>query len=321
MTATRRTALGMGAAALLPFVRRGAEAAQPLSNQQAPAFYRFKIGALEATAINDGFASRPLEGFIKNAALDDVKAALGGVFLPTDKVVIPFTTIVVNTGSKLVLLDTGNGDMGAPTSGTWMANFKAAGFDPANVDAVMISHFHGDHINGLRRKDGTEVFPKAELMVPSVEWDFWMSDDKMNAAPDGLKPAFQGVRRVFGPKAKDVTRFDWGKEPITGISTIKADGHTPGHTAFAIANGGGKLLVMSDTTNNPLLFARNPTWTAVFDMDGDTAIATRKRLLDMAATDKMQVSFYHAAFPATGHIAKQGGGYDLVPLSSFQAGM
>ena len=114
-------------------------------------------------------------------------------------------------------------------------------------------------------------------------------------------------------------QFDyWGKEPITGISTIKADGHTPGHTAFAIANGGVKLLVMSDTTNNPLLFARNPTWTAVFDMDGDTAIATRKRLLDMAATDKMQVSFYHAAFPATGHIAKQGGGNRYFMFDPFK---
>ncbi len=321
MQLSRRAALaGTAAVALSPLAGRAAQAAQALSGQQAPAYYRFKVGDLEVTAINDGFASRPLDGFIKNASLDDVKAVLGAAFLPTDKMTIPFTTLVVNTGQKLVLIDSGNGNTGAPTTGTWMTNFKAAGFDPANVDAVIISHFHGDHINGLRLKDGTEVFPKAELMVPATEWAFWMSDDKMNAAPEGMKPAFANVRRVFGPKAKDITQFQWGKEPITGITALDAHGHTPGHTAFAVASGTGKLLVMSDTTNNPVLFARKPEWTAVFDMDGEEAIKSRRKMLDMAATDRMQVSFYHAAFPATGHIAKDGTGFQMVPMS-FQAAL
>jgi len=315
MNLSRRAVLGGTAAAALAPIVGSALAAAPIATQQAPAFYRIKVGDMEVTAINDGAAYRPLDGFIKNASLDDVKAALGAAFLPTDKMTIPFTTLVVNTGSKLVLLDTGNGDLGAPTTGTWMRNFKAAGFDPAQVDVVMISHFHGDHINGFRLKDGTEVFPKAELMVPAAEWDYWMSDDKMNAAPDGLKPNFQNVRRVFGPRASTVTRFEGGKEPVTGISTISAPGHTPGHSAFALSSGNGRLLVMSDTTNNPLLFARKPEWTAVFDMDGEQAIATRKKMLDMAATDKLQVSFYHAAFPATGFIAKQASGFDMVPVS------
>ena len=196
-----------------------------------------------------------------------------------------------------------------------MANFKAAGFDPANVDTILISHFHGDHINGMRLKDGTAVFPKAEVMVPAPEWGFWMDDAKMAAAPDGLKPNFQNVRRVFGPMAKDIKQFEWGKEPVTGITTIAAPGHTPGHTAFAIASGSGKLMVMSDTTNNPALFVRNPDWQAVFDMNGPEAAATRRKMLDMAATDKMQVSFYHASFPATGFIAKEGTGFQMVPVS------
>ncbi len=313
MQLNRRTILA-GAAAT-PLLGKAVFAAQPLVGKQAPAFYRFKVGEFEVTAINDGFARRPLDGFIKNASLDDVKAALGSAFLPTDQMTIPFTTLVVNTGAKLVLLDSGNGDSGAPTTGSWMANFKAAGFDPANVDTVLVSHFHGDHINGLRLKDGSAVFPRAEIIVPEVEWAFWMSDDKMNAAPDGLKPAFNNARRVFGPIAKDVNRFQWGKEPITGITALQADGHTPGHTAFAISSGNGRLLMMSDTTNNPILFARKPDWTAVFDMDGEQAIKTRRKLLDMAATDRIQVSFYHAAFPATGHIAKLGSGFDMVPMA------
>jgi glyoxylase-like metal-dependent hydrolase (beta-lactamase superfamily II) len=142
-----------------------------------------------------------------------------------------------------------------------------------------------------------------------------MNDERMASAPEGMKPAFANVRRVFGPRAKDVKQFQWGNEPVTGITAIDAHGHTPGHTAFAVASGNGKLLVMSDTTNNPVLFARKPEWTAVFDMNGEQAIATRRRLLDMAAADKLQVSFYHAAFPATGHIARDGGGYQMVPLS------
>jgi glyoxylase-like metal-dependent hydrolase (beta-lactamase superfamily II) len=223
--------------------------------------------------------------------------------------------LVVNTGSKLVLIDSGNGNSGAPTTGSWMTNFKAAGFDPTNVDTVLISHFHGDHINGLRLKDGTAVFPKAEIMVSEAEWAFWMNADKMAAAPDGMKPAFNNVRRVFEPIAKDITQFAWGKEPVTGITTIDAHGHTPGHTAFALSSGNGRLLVMSDTTNNPILFARHPEWSAVFDMNGDDAIKTRRKMLDMAATDRMQVSFYHAAFPATGFIAKSGNGFNMVPIA------
>jgi len=316
MPISRRTALGAAVvAALTPSMLRSGKAAQPAAGSQAPGFYRFKVGDLEVTAINDGFATRPLAGFIKNASDQDVEKALAAAFLPTDKIVIPFTTLVVNTGGKLVLLDTGNGDAGAPTTGLWMKNFRAAGFDPANVDTILISHFHGDHINGLRLKDGTEVFPKAEVMVPVPEWDYWMSDEKMAAAPDGLKGAFQTVRRVFGPKVKDITRFEWGKEPVTGISTVAAPGHTPGHTGFAIASGTGRLMMMSDTTNNPLIFARNPDWAAVFDMDGGQAAQTRRRLLDMAAADRMQVSFYHAAFPATGFITKDGSGFKMVPAT------
>lgn len=317
MQLNRRTVLGtaLGAAAATPLLGKAALAAQPLSGMQAPAFYRFKVGTMEVTAINDGFIRRPLEGLIKNANLDDVKAVMGAAFLPTDQYTMPFTTLVVNTGSKLVLIDSGNGNSGAPTTGSWMTNFKAAGFDPANVDTVLISHFHGDHINGLRLKDGTAVFPKAEIMVSEAEWAFWMNADKMAAAPEGMKPAFNNVRRVFEPIAKDITQFAWGKEPVTGITTIDAHGHTPGHTAFVLSSGNGRLVVMSDTTNNPVLFARHPEWSAVADMNGEDAIKTRRKMLDMAATDRMQVSFYHAAFPATGFIAKSGNGFNMVPIA------
>ncbi|MBL8587498.1 MAG: MBL fold metallo-hydrolase [Methylobacteriaceae bacterium] len=310
MDLNRRTVLA-GAAATLAAAPALAKA--PLAGAQSASAYRYKIGDYEVTAIHDGFFSRPLEGFIKNADLADVKKAMEEAFLPTDRIPISFTTLVVNTGSKLVLIDTGNGDSGAPTSGVWMKNFKAAGFDPKDVDQVVISHFHGDHINGLRLKDGSAVFANAEIAVPAPEWAFWMDDAKMAAAPDGLKPAFQNARRVFGPIAKDVKQFEWGKEAAPGIVAVEAAGHTPGHTAFAIQSGPGRMMAMSDTTNHPALFVRNPTWAAVFDMDGDKAAATRRKLLDMAASEKTQVGFYHAPFPATGFIAKDGAGFRMQP--------
>jgi glyoxylase-like metal-dependent hydrolase (beta-lactamase superfamily II) len=178
----------------------------------------------------------------------------------------------------------------------------------------VFSHFHGDHINGFRLKNGTAMFPNAEVMVPAAEWAFWMDDAKMGAAPEAMKGAFGNVRRVFAPIAKDVKQFEAGKEILPGITAIAAPGHTPGHTTFAVASGGKSLMVMSDTTNHPALFVRNPDWSAVFDMDGPQAAATRRKLLDMVAADRMQVAFYHAPFPATGFIAKSGNGFEMVPV-------
>ncbi|MFY8038078.1 MAG: MBL fold metallo-hydrolase [Bosea sp. (in: a-proteobacteria)] len=307
MTAAAATALatgGMSAPAL----------AQAAATGQAPGFYRYKAGDMTVTAINDGFAQRPLEGFIRNAELSAVQAAMGAAFLSTNALSISFTTLVVQDGAQVTLLDTGNGDSGAPTSGVWMRNFRAAGFTPEQVTRVVFSHFHGDHINGLRLKDGTLTFPNAELIVPAPEWAFWMDDARMGAAPEAMRGAFANVRRVFAPVAANVKQYQPGAEVAPGITSVAAFGHTPGHCVFMISSGTGKLMFMADTTNHPALFVKNPDWSAIFDMDADVARATRRRLLDMAAAEKTQVHFYHAPFPATGFIAKAGNSYDFVPV-------
>lgn len=314
----RRHALAAGAAAVAaPTLAISASPppamAQAAAPAQAPGFYRYKVGDITVTAINDGFFNRPLEGFVRNADLSAVQAAMSAAFLPTNAVPVPFNTLVVETGGKVVLLDTGNGNSGAPTSGTWMANFRAAGFDPARVDSVIISHFHGDHINGIRLRDGTAVFPNAEIQVPAPEWAFWMSDERMAQAPEAARGAFQNCRRVFGPVAAQVKQFEPGAEVAPGITSQAAFGHSPGHTVFMIASGNGKLFYMADTSNHPALFVRNPDWAAIFDMDADTARTTRRRLLDMAASERTRVHFYHAPFPANGYIARDGNGYQLVP--------
>src|SRR5918997_4125327 len=286
---------------------QAAQGAGPAS-QQAPGFYRYKVGEIELTALHDGWAPRNLEGFIRNVDFPDVRRAAEEAFLPTNTIENSFTPLLVRSGGKTIMIDTGNGDAGAPTTGTTRANLRAAGLDPARVDIVIISHFHGDHINGLRLRDGTAVYPNAEVMVPAGEWAFWMDDARMNQAPDPMKPAFQNVRRVFGSMAKDVKQFEWNKEIAPGITAIDASGHSPGHTAFVIQSGGKSLTHVVDAINHPAFFVRHPDWLPVFDMDADKARATRRRLLDIAATERTQLAFYHAPFPAIGHVRQDGNG-------------
>jgi glyoxylase-like metal-dependent hydrolase (beta-lactamase superfamily II) len=311
-TATAGAAIALGPITL----NTPARASAPAAGKQVPGFYRYKVGDYEITALNDGvFNSELKDGFIKNATLPDVQKALADAFQPTDVVRIPFTALAVNTGSKLILIDTGTGGRLVPTAGIYMNNLAAAGIDPKAVDSVVISHFHPDHINGLRLKDDSLAFPNAEVQVPAPEWAYWMDDGKMSTAPDALKGNFNNVRRVFSSIAKDVKQFEPGKEVASGITSIAAHGHTPGHVAFAVASGNQSMMTVVDTTNNAYLFVRNPEWQPAFDMDGNMAVDTRKRLLDRAAADKMLVAGYHWPFPAAGYITKEGSGFHLNPVA------
>ncbi len=314
---TRRRTLGgtaaLTAAAVFPSIPR-AQAAAPRQVGPAVAFRRLQVGELEVTLLFDGHARRPLDaGFVRNAPLTEVQQALADAFQPTDALLIPFTATLVNTGTALVLFDSGNGDSGAPGTGLARAGLAAAGYSPEQVDLVVVSHFHGDHINGLRSKAGDLLYPGARILVPEPEWAFWMDDAQMSRAPDAMKGAFQNVRRVFAPIAGRVERYAGERELVPGITAIPAIGHTPGHHAFRLSSGNQSLLVWSDTTNKPELFVRNPDWQAVFDMDGNRAAETRKRLLDMLASERMPVVGYHFPFPAVGHVAREGGGWRYVP--------
>jgi glyoxylase-like metal-dependent hydrolase (beta-lactamase superfamily II) len=310
---TRRNMLAgvsLAAASALP-----AQAAAPATGKQAPSIYRYRVGEMELTAIYDGVWYRPIdEKFIRKANYADVQRAMSDAFMPAEKLATPFTMLLVNTGKKLILLDTGTGGQVASTAGAFSQNLIAAGIDPKTIDQIVISHFHPDHINGIKTKDNDLIFPNAEIMVPAAEWAFWSDDANMRAAPDGLKIVFHNVRRIFNDIAKDVTHYEPGKVVAPGVETVAAPGHTPGHTVFAIQSGKDAMMVLSDTTQHPALFARNPEWEPQFDIDGAAAVTTRKKLLDRVAADRMLVTGYHFPFPACGHIVKTATGYEHVPL-------
>ena len=311
---TRRNVLA-GASLAATAAVAPAQAAAPVTGRQAPSIYRYRIGEMELTAIYDGVWYRPIdEKFIRNANYTDVKQAMSDAFMPPEKLATPFTTLLVNTGKKLILLDTGTGGQVASTAGSFGANLIAAGIDPKSIDQIVISHFHPDHINGIKTKDNDLIFPNAEIMVPNAEWAFWSDDANMNAAPQGLKIVFHNVRRIFADLAKDVTRYEPGRIVAPGVETVAAPGHTPGHTVFALQSGNDSMMVLSDTTQHPALFARNPEWEPQFDIDGAAAVKTRKKLLDRVAADRMLVTGYHFPFPACGHIVKTATGYEHVPL-------
>ncbi len=312
---TRRTLLAGSAAAALAAGAGPAAAAVPPKGKQTPGVYRYRIGTFELTALYDGIWYRPItDKFIRNAPFAEVEHALAAAFMPVDKLATPFTTLVVNTGKRLALIDTGTGGQIAPSAGALRENLSAAGIDPKAVDLIVISHFHPDHINGIKDKDNTVVFPNAEIMVPAAEWTFWMDDANMNAAPAEQKLTFRNQRRIFSDIARRVTRFTPGAEVAPGILTLAAPGHTPGHTVCSIHSGDQSLLVLGDTAQHPAVFARHPDWQAAFDIDGDAAVATRKKLFDRAAADRMLVTGYHFPFPACGHLIKTASGYEHVPV-------
>ena len=306
------TALAIGTAPLVG--ADPARAGAPLAGRQVPGLYRYKVGTFELTAVYDGVWYRPIdEKFIRNADSVSVGREMADAIMPPGKLTTPFTALLVNTGSKLVLLDTGTGGQIAPTAGTLGNNLSDAGVHADAVDVIVISHFHPDHINGIKDKDGRLVFPNAEIMVPEPEWDFWMDEANSRAAPDMLKGVFRNFRRIFADLADQVTRYRPGVEVVGGIGTIPAFGHTPGHTVFVIHSGSDSLLVLSDTTQHPALFARHPEWQPAFDVDGAEAVATRRKLLDRAAAERLLVTGYHFPFPACGHVVKTTQGYEYVP--------
>ena len=322
MTAlTRRTVLAGAAAAIAaPLPSTLTHAAAPQIGKQAAGFYRYKVGDIEITVVTDGANTfKFADDHVTNKKREEVNAALASAYYPNDLMTTPYNPVVVNTGGKLVVIDTGTSEAAFASSkgatGQFQTNLKAAGIDRNAIDMVVISHFHGDHINGLLTPDNKPAFPNAEILVPAGEWKFFMDDGEMSRAPKGrMETVFKNLRRVFDALGRKVTPYEAGKEIAPGITSAATHGHTPGHCSHVIASGNSKVFVQGDVTHVPFLFVRNPDWRVFYDQDGAMAEATRRKVYDMLVAEKMLVQGFHYPFPSLAHIEKSGSGYREIPV-------
>ncbi len=288
----------------------------------ADAAHRYRIGDIEVTVLTDGFRMVPVDDkYLVNASRDDLAKALAAAGRPTDAMKNTYSPIVLTTRGRRVLFDTGNGEAALRQSngqrGTLNLNLAAAGIDRGSIDVVVISHFHADHVNGLLAADGKPAFPDAEIKVPANEWKFWMDDGEMSRAPKGrMSELFANNRRVFDALKREVTPYEWDREVVPGVTAVGTPGHSIGHTSFVVTSGGKSVFVQSDVCNNAFVFAPHPDWQGFFDQDPPAAAATRRRVYDMLAAEKLPVQAFHFPFPALARIEKAGDGYRVVPMSA-----
>jgi glyoxylase-like metal-dependent hydrolase (beta-lactamase superfamily II) len=283
----------------------------------ATGYSRYKVGSVEVTALYDGIWEKPHDpAFIKNATVEDTKAAFAKAGLPTDFVSIPLTVIVLKVGDKTIMVDSGSGGQWQPTAGKLAANMKAAGIDPAKISTILISHFHPDHIFGLMAK-GTNapVFPNAELVVGATEFKWWTEPGRVEKLPEARKGLGTRINAVF-PGWKNFKLIEGEQEVAPGIRLVNAPGHTPGHVAFHVSSGNQQLMISNDTAYVPALLAPHPEWQGAYDQDGPLAVATRRKLIDRVIAEKMMICGAHFPFPGVGSFAKDGSGYAFTPVKA-----
>jgi glyoxylase-like metal-dependent hydrolase (beta-lactamase superfamily II) len=298
-----------------------ARAAAPAAGKQAASFYRYKVGSIEITVVSDGVARVPVtEAFVPNVKVDEVNAALRAAYMEPGVFIGPYNPIVLNTGSRLVVVDMGTGEANfiatKGVAGQLLTNLAAAGIDPKAVDTVLISHYHGDHINGLLRADNSLTYPNAEILVPAPEHKYWMDDGEMSRSPTPrIADNHKNVRRVMNAEVlKRLRTYEWDKEVLPGVLAVGTPGHTPGHTSHIVTSGSAKVYVQADVTHAPFLFARHPGWHAFYDHEPVQAEATRRKVYDMLSAEKMTVQGFHYPFPSVAHVEKTATGYQEIPM-------
>ena len=314
---SRRHALAGGAAAGLAAVTGGWSPAlgkAPMTNAPAPAFYRFKLGDFELTAVSDGplHMGPPQGNAFTDTSKEDFARVLAENFLPADNVSLEQNALVVNTGNQLVLIDTGLGafKMMGNDSGRLITNLKAAGINAGDVDAVLLTHAHGDHCFGLLAADGSRAFPNAQVYITQADYDFWTDEAKVSHPQLGEFVA--ATRKHLLPVRDRMTFIKDGQEVVTGIQAISAPGHTVGHVAFIITSQGQSICNIGDLAHHPVLVMERPLMEFAYDTDPKQAAQSRVRVLDMLASQKIPLLAYHFPWPGIGHAAKQGDGFRYV---------
>lgn len=294
----------------------GAQAKAPLQGTEPVNYRRVKLGAFEVTTVADGYAAVPKVHpiFGNNQKAEDVSAYMQANFLPGDKMAIPFTPVIVNTGNEVVLFDTGNGSGRGPTRGHLVKSIEAAGFTADQIDVVVITHFHPDHIGGILTGD-KPTFPNARYVTGEAEYNFWTSDKIQGSSDKRMQGRVKLVNAKVKPVADKMTFIKGGNDVVSGITSIATFGHTPGHMAYNIESNGQRLVLWADACNHYVASLQKPEWHVIFDMDKDAAIASRKKILGMVAADKVAATGYHMPFPAIGYVEQQGDAFRWVAHS------
>ena len=310
-----RRALLAGTAAATFSASVSALARAPMINAPAPAFYRFRIGKFEATAVSDGplDLGAPQPDIFKGVSKEDFGKTLTENFLPTDKVRLEQNALVINTGDQLVLIDTGTGarQLMGPDSGRLLANLKAAGIDPKDIDAVALTHAHPDHCWALIADDGARNFPNAKIFMAQEEFEFWT--DLSKAPNDMMKSFIEGTRKQLLPLRERIEFLKDGQEFISGIQAIAAPGHTVGHTIFMVSSEGKSLCNVGDLAHHHVIPVERPQLAFAYDTDGQQGARTRQRMFGMLAAQRIAILAYHFPWPGIGHLAKQGAGFRYYP--------
>lgn len=282
-------------------------------------FVKFQVGDIEVTQLYDGIWEKPHDpGFIKNASLDETKAALKAAGLNDAHVPISFTVTIVKIKDQYVMFDSGTGAQGPQTAGLIVKKdmLKAAGIDPTKIKTIIVTHYHADHIFGLMAKDtNAQVFPDAEIIMPSAEYKYWTDPGVFAGLAEPRHGLAKRIQATF-PTWKNIKQVDDGKDAMPGVTAVASYGHTPGHTSFLVSSGASQLMVLGDVSNIPALFVSNPDWQAAFDQDAALAQSNRHKIYDRVVADNTIVTGYHFGLPGAGTIKKDGKGYAFVPVST-----
>lgn len=284
-------------------------AAAPQVKTQAPGYYRMMLGDFEITALLDGTVELPFDKLLTNIKPDQLNKALSRAALKTP-VESSVNAFLINTGSKLVLVDTGAGNLFGPTLGKLQASLKAAGYQPEQIDAVLITHLHPDHLGGLVAGDKL-AFPNATVHLAKAEADFWTNAENAKKAPADAQSGFQQATAMLTPytTAGKLKPFEGDTELVPGIKAINTPGHTAGHSVYSVESKGQKLVLWGDLMHIAAVQFPDPSVTIQFDNDSKAAAAQRKKAYADAAKNGYWIAAAHLPFPGIGHIAPEGKGY------------
>lgn len=301
-----------GATLAMPQIMTRAAFADGHAPAQPPSFSRFQLGDLTVTVYSDGTAVRdePHSIFGTNVTAGDVEGLLGDNYLPTNKIQFYYSPTVVDTGSEVILFDTGNGERGREQgTGQLMANLQASGYSADQITHVVITHMHPDHISGLS-EGGAPAYPNAVYITGEVEYGFWSDDARKGTGAEGIHNAVTGF---FGAMEGKLTLIGGGTEMAPGITSMAAFGHTPGHMIYMLSSGGKQLAITGDTAGHFVISLQKPDWEMRFDAIKDAAAQTRKDVFGMLAADRIPFVGYHMPFPSVGYVEAMDEGFRWIP--------